>query len=698
MTRIWLAVLALICVLTLATDALAQRSLTLRSDGGSVTLQADRIEQIGTNGILIAEGNVEVVQGPSRLEADRLEVNLETGEGVALGRVIFFDGQDRLTGPRLDYNFKTRTGVVHNGSAFAAPYYHLSGERIERLGDQLYRVTQGVFTTCEQETPPWSFRMARADADLEGYVTGTNASFWVWKIPLIPWIPFFAAPIRRERQTGFLVPSVGTSSSKGAFAEIPFFWAIDDSQDLTLLLNPMEQRGVGLGAQYRYILSERSRGQLSGFFIRESRLNDDNRFVAGWRHDQPLTDRLSLKVDVNRVGDDNYFRVYTDRLGDRGRQRLESNIFLTQRWESWNLVGNLFWYQDLTVAKPIELQRLPEIKLTGIRQPVPEIPSLFFEFDGSYTSFMRDLGSDGQRLDARPKFSYPVPVGGYFTITPFLAGRATLYDRKVTGSSIEKEVTVENTDTQLRVRNLFEAGSDLETRATRVYSVEGASIEALQHVIEPRVNYTYIPSVRQNDLPQFDANIDTIPYTNKLTYSLTNRLNAKTPAPHGGGEATRWELMRFTLSQPYDLLPNVSRRFGDLTGDLILQAREGLKLRADAAYNVYGRGFVSANSDLSATVSPVTLTAGNRFSRKEGEPNVSFVHGEVKAQVHRMVALRGSIDYDVRNGEAVEKRFGIDFFQQCWAISLDVIERHKSEDMVKLSIDLLGLGAFGRKR
>jgi len=697
-TRIWLAVLALICSVALAEDAFAQRSLTLRSDGGSVTLHADRIEQIGTNGILIADGNVEVVQGPSRLEADRLEVNLETGEGVALGKVIFFDGQDRLTGERLDYNFKTQTGVVHNGSAFAAPYYHLSGERLERLGEQRYRVSRGVFTTCEPENPHWSFRMANAEADLEGYVTGTNASFWVWKIPLIPWIPFFAAPIRRERQTGFLVPSIGNSSSKGVFAEIPFFWAIDDSQDLTLLLAPMQKRGVGLGAQYRYILSERSRGQFSGFFIHESELHDDNRFVAGWRHDQPLAERLGLKVDVNRVSNDNYFREYADPLGDRARQRLESNIFLTQGWESWNLVGNLFWYQDLTIAMPIELQRLPEIKLTGIRQPVPGIPSLFFEFGGSYTNFVRDLGSDGQRLDARPKLSSPVNVGGYFTITPFLAGRATLYDKKVTGSSVEKEVTVENTESRLRARNLFEVGSDLETRATRVYSVGGRSIDALQHAIEPRVNYTYISSAKQSDLPQFDANIDTIPHTSTLTYSLTNRLSARTPAPQGGAEAARWELMRLTLSQTYDLLPDVSRRFGGLTGDLILQAREWLAFRTDASYNVYDGRFSNANSDLSATIAPVTLTAGSRFSRTSGQTDVNFVHGEIKAQVHRMVALRGSIDYDVRSGQAVESRFGIDFLQQCWAISVDVIERHQSENLVRLSIDLLGIGSIGRKR
>jgi LPS-assembly protein len=689
-------VLTLLSSLALATGAYAQRSLTLRSDGGSVNLQANRIEQIGTNGLLIAEGNVEVVQGPSRLEADRLEVNLETGEGVALGRAIFFDGQDRLTGARIDYNFKTRTGVVHNGSAFASPYYHLSGERLERLSESVYRVTRGVFTTCEQEVPHWSFRLGEANADLESFVWGQNASFWVSKIPLIPWIPFFAAPIKRDRQTGFLIPTVGSSSSKGMFADIPFFWAIDDSQDLTLVLKPMEKLGVGFGADYRYILSERTRGRLGGFFVRQTELDNEDRYSLAWRHDQTLTDRLTLKIDTGGVSDDRYFRDFADRLGDLGRQRVESNVFLTQRWETWNLVGNLFWYQDLTVDKPIELLRLPEVKLSGVRQPVPGLPGLLFQFDGSYVNFVRELGASGQRLDLLPRLSLPLRPGGYFTVTPFLAGRTTVYDTTTHGLTSERGVSFEETDKTIRGRNLLETGADIEARATRVFTPGGRFIDALLHAVEPRVNYTFIPDVKQGDLPQWDS-VDSVPHTSRLNYSLTNRVMAKTPPDPGALEGVRWELMRLTLSQSYDLLPDVERRWGNVSADLILQAKDGLRFRADAAYNVHGQGFVGANSDLSVIVAPVTLTAGTRFGRSDGTTNLHFVSGEATWRLHRLVGLRGSVEYDVKAGEAVEKRFGIDFFQQCWGVSLDVIERHQSEDIIKVSVDLLGIGSFGKK-
>ncbi|HYE93988.1 MAG TPA: LptA/OstA family protein, partial [Terriglobales bacterium] len=227
--------------LGVASAAAAQpRSATVPTVGGDVSVLADRIEDLGRDGLVVATGNVEIVRGRARLTADRVEINRESGGAVATGRVVFYDGEDRLTGDRIDYNIRSGTGVVHHGAAQTPPYYRLSGERMERLGGSVYRVRRGVFTTCEDDPPAWSFRFDEATADLEDYVYGTGASFWIKDIPLIPFFPFFAAAIRRERQTGFLFPVLGSSSRKGFYAEIPFFWAIDESQDLTAAFHVYE--------------------------------------------------------------------------------------------------------------------------------------------------------------------------------------------------------------------------------------------------------------------------------------------------------------------------------------------------------------------------------------------------------------------------------------------------------------------------
>src|SRR5262249_29832892 len=189
-----------------------QTPVTIGTSGGDVTVIADQLEQVGPDNLLIATGNVELIKGATRLMADRIELNRATGDAVAQGRVIFYDGEDQLTGQRIEYNVKTGTGVVYQAAAQSAPYYRIGGERMERLGEGVYRVKQGVFTTCDADPPDWAIRFRDGTADLNEFVYGTGASFWVRNLPLIPFIPIFAAAIRRERQTGFLFPKFGYST------------------------------------------------------------------------------------------------------------------------------------------------------------------------------------------------------------------------------------------------------------------------------------------------------------------------------------------------------------------------------------------------------------------------------------------------------------------------------------------------------
>ena len=54
------------------------------------------------------------------------------------------------------------------------------------------------------------------------------------------------------------------------------------------------------------------------------------------RHEEIITPRLVFKADVARVSDDEFLSQFGNTLDERSRQRLESNVSLTQRWEKWN--------------------------------------------------------------------------------------------------------------------------------------------------------------------------------------------------------------------------------------------------------------------------------------------------------------------------------------------------------------------------
>lgn len=689
--------------------------VTVRVGGEEATVVADQIQQVGgATDLLIAIGNVEITQGPIRLLADRVELNRDTGQAVAQGKVVFYDGPDRLVGERIDYNLKTGTGVVHKGSAVSAPYYHLSAERMDRVGDSIYEVRRGVFTTCEGDDPPWSFRFGSGTADLDDIVYGRDASFWVKGIPVLPWVPFFAAALRRERQSGFLFPEFGQSSRKGFFSRVPYFWAIDDSQDLTVSLDAYSERGFGVEGDYRYVLSRDQRGQLAAFGVNEVFRGDDprleeNRGWASFRHDWQVTPRLSFKVNANVTSDDVIFRDYGNRLVERANQRAETNVFVTQTWDAWSLVGNVKWYQDLTTARPIELQRVPEITLVGIRQPVPGVPGLLYETTASFVNFIRDVGPDGIRADFHPRLLMPLPVAGLLTVTPFVGGRLTYYDERVVGQRVTRvgALTVEESVHDPRVRRQVEWGVEAESRVSRVYTSDGrGGVAAYQHVIEPRVKIIQIRGLDQKDHPRYDpgagtatgidpgyerrVGIDGIGKANEITYYLTNSLNAKTVAGPDQ-QPVRWEMARFTVSQTFKMDP-VSQPLKDLYADLTISPNQRIGFHADARYNVYDLGLREANADIRLVYPRFAAAVGPRFN-EQGESR--YLKAEALVRVLGNVDVRGSTAWDVRRGRAIENRVGIDWRFDCWSVMAEYVNRRGDENEFRISVNLLGLGQLG---
>ena len=689
---IWL-VLAWLALLPTASWGQERQRLTIEA-GTPVTVYADRLENLERERLLLAEGNVQVEQGDVRLEADRLEINTETGEAVATGRVVMFDGRDRLTGERIEYSLRSGTGIVYRAQGMAEPHFFFSGNSMERFGDKAYRIGKGVFTTCEDEPPAWSVRLGSATAYLDDWMWGTNASFWVWRVPLVPFIPFFATSLRKDRHSGLLMPTFGTSEDKGFFVRQPIYLVLGDSQDLTLSPAFFEKRGFGIGATYRYVRRETSRGEMDGFYIHDTEESPDHgadRWVASLRHEEIITPRLVFKADVARVSDIEFLSEFADSLDERSTQRLDSNISLTQRWEKWNFVGRLFFYQDLTTEEPIELQRLPDLRLNAFQQPIPGLPDLLFELDTSYVNFVRDIGSDGQRFDIIPRLFYPLSPGGFFTITPRVGIRETLYDTRVVGFKDDRGFTVEDTVKEFTTRTLFEAGADFEARAYRVFNLNGAlGIEKLQHVIEPRISYEFLDGDDSDDLPQWDG-IDTIRPGHTVLYSLTNRLKARSVGVEDRPGRV-WELVRFTLSQTYtiDVDPGV-KRLSDLFGDLIFEPVYGLRFRGTVSWDPYEHRVTTATTDFYYEAARWRAAFGTRHA-ENGE--LAYIQASLEAKVGSRWTFRLATNYNVDSDTVIENRLEIEFREQCWAIAATFIDRN-DEDEFRITVNLLELGQYG---
>jgi len=173
----------------------------------------------------------------------------------------------------------------------------------------------------------------------------------------------------------------------------------------------------------------------------------------------------------------------------------------------------------------------------------------------------------------------------------------------------------------------------------------------------------------------------------EVTYSLTNRLNAKTTS--GPNELpVRWEMARMTLSQTFNFLPTTTP-FKDLVAEAILQPNEHLRFRADARYNVYDLGLRDANAEITAVFRDFSLNVGPRFNEQQG---FRFIQAGGTARLSRFVDAKVSSAWDVTAGRATEARGGLDIHFDCWAITTEYVHRYGQDSEFRFSVNLLGLG------
>ena len=148
------------------------------------------------------------------------------------------------------------------------PDVQFYGETLEKTGEDTYIITNGGFTSCVQANPRWEMTSGSLKLRVDHYALLRNMFLKVKGVPAI-YLPIMYYPLSKEnRNTGFLMPSYGSSSYKGQTISNAFFWAIDRSQDATFLHDWFSKTGQAVAGEYRYV-SLGGAGNLRTDFLNE---------------------------------------------------------------------------------------------------------------------------------------------------------------------------------------------------------------------------------------------------------------------------------------------------------------------------------------------------------------------------------------------------------------------------------------------
>ena len=58
----------------------------------------------------------------------------------------------------------------------------------------------------------------------------------------------------------------------------------------------------------------------------------------------------------------------------------------------------------------------------------------------------------------------------------------------------------------------------------------------------------------------------------------------------------------------------------------------------------------------------------------------------------KWLAVRSTVNWDLRRGEFTETRVATDLRWQCWALTVEFVNRARRDDEIRFAINLLGVG------
>ncbi len=685
-------------------------------------------------------GQAQVRRIDSVVKGDQIDYDRETGEVVVTGNgLIMRDGSISYS-PSFRYNLDAETGTMQ------APRFWLGdsggagvASEAELLSRNHTRLQSVVYSGCPCPEPAWYIKSPTLDlysAENEG--VAKHGVLYFKGVPLL-YSPYLSFPIRKERKSGFLMPTYGMTTRSGLDISIPYYLNLAPNYDATLTPRFLAKRGLMLGGEFRY-LGRGYNAELNGTYLARDKERDFARWFTMAKFNQRLGAGFSWSADMRRVSDDDYFRDFSSfGLNDATVQDLTSTVGLA--WGGSKYVSasvRAYKYQTLQDAtssyRTPQYDRLPEFRVNarhydwGGFDLVSENTATRFRmpfYSGRYTEFDRWRSQrrvpDGSRLSSYTTLSYPVVRSGWY-VTPKAGLHMSHYETEWHAHALPQ--FARRAKQASRVLPIFSLDSGMTfERDTRLFG--NASIQTL----EPRLYYLYVPYRDQNDLPNFDTSLssfnfaqafseniysggwDRISDANQLSLGLTTRwLDADT----GFERLVLQAAQRLYFSDQRVTLPGRDART-DTRSDYLLGAYAALtntfSVNFDAQFNPEDRQRNRMTTGVRWRPQRLaTLAANYRYER---DPDAvlyrrTFYPDKTKESVsltaqwplHNKLYAVGRYDYSLQESRSTQSILGLEYKGDCCWVGRVVVQRYAisakdTNQAIFFQLELSGLGGIG---
>lgn len=672
---------------------------------------ADRAEYDREEELVTLMGSVQFTQGDQILRAEQSTYDRRSGGVDAEGDVYVEYPGGRLTADSGRYFLQTKEGELENVQFRFSGDANMRGtaEQADLIAGERTRYRDVTYTTCPPGRSDWSLRASDLLLDhADGIGTARHARIRLAGVPVL-YSPYLRFPIDDRRRSGFLIPSIGSSSLNGTEITIPYYWNIAPNYDATFYPRLMSSRGLMLGAQFRHLASFQKL-EVNGEVIPNDTKSEDEKTRGAIRIEQTgqLGPRWSTAVDYSSVTDDRYLADFGNRLDLTSLRNLPQRGDLRYAGDGYWWLARVQDFQTLDPTIPAEgrpYAQYPHVELN--LGPTPSAGFADLALKAQYDYFDHSAKVHGSRVVALPSVQMPLRRSfGY------LIPRARLYYTGYELSDVSPGVASQQSHL---IPSLDVDGKLIFERDTSWFG------SPVLQTLEPRLYYVLTTFEDQSDSPLFDTTeldfsfaslfrpnrftgYDRVGDENRLTLALTSR----TLDSRDGRELFRASVgqIQYFKEREVQLLGRslVDDPSSSVAGELAASLDEDWSAQATVQWNPHETESPWEKRVLNLRYAPgenrvVNLSyrynLGKTEDQRYEDTDLSF-HFPVTSQV----GLVGRWLYSLLNDETVDAFLGIELGRCCWR--LRVVGRHlktptreEGNTSVMVQLELAGLGALG---
>ena len=692
----------------------------------SIEIEGDSLETL-LDRKMKAKGNAILKKGNKTIKAEVIEYDQISEKLITQGNTSIDLENISISGSKLNYRLSDQTGkmedvtfniksdkkeetIVQKGIQVTKRYYDFRGDAkaIFFEGENKTKLESSRLTTCEVDSNDWYIKSKNMEIDTKkDQVKASHASLDFKGVPIF-YMPSTSFSLNKNRQSGFLSSTFGTTSKSGFEFRVPYYFNISPNMDATLTARYLGKRGPLADGEFRYLTENYSGINQLQYMNHDQSSGQDNRYFLKLNHQHQFGRGWSGSYDLQKVSDNTYFSDLATMIQVTSVVNLPQRVNLNYSGDIWKLNLLTEKYQTLTNASNSPYQRLPQVNLSGKK----DYDNFTLDLKSQWTLFERDDKFASTFTDAQKI------TGSRFTMTPAITIPLTS----------EYGYIKPKVSANIRSYNLNNSPDNNKDIVTPIFSLDSGvyldrNINFLNqnytNTLEPRLFYVYIPYKDQSVLPNFDSgladlNMQTLFYenqyngqdrindANQLTASLTSKFLDK------NGK----ERLSAIIAQRYYF--DDRRVFGnDLT--------EVKKANSDIFMGASAKLPNSLNLDAMFQFDPTSnnllrSTLGSRYNPEPGKMlNVSYrlidniIDNNQDLEVfnaagqwplgNRFYSI-GRYNYDLKSSQTIEVLAGLEYDGGCWVarsifdrISLPTSPTPNYAFFIQLELN--GIGSLG---